>query len=136
MAPTFRRGPQGGRPGFPWELNPAAPLKDGAEPSKYQPERRRGSRGERTGERSMGILSWIILGAVAGFLGSKIFEGSGKGFLMNTALGIVGAIVGGFLTSAIFGWGVSGFNLPSIISAVVGSLVVLWGYNKMTGQRL
>ncbi len=84
----------------------------------------------------MGIIAWIILGAVAGFIGSKIFEGSGKGFLMNTALGIVGAIVGGFITSSIFGFGVSGVNITSIVSAVVGALVVLWGYNKLTGQRL
>lgn len=84
----------------------------------------------------MGIIAWIILGAIAGFIGSKIFEGSGKGFLMNTALGIVGAIVGGFITSSIFGFGVSGVNITSIISSVVGALVVLWGYNKLTGQRL
>jgi uncharacterized membrane protein YeaQ/YmgE (transglycosylase-associated protein family) len=84
----------------------------------------------------MGVITWIILGAIAGFIGSKIFEGSGKGFLMNTALGIVGAVVGGFVANMIGFSGVSGFNIWSILIAVIGAIIVLWGYNKFTGDRL
>ncbi|MBK9083147.1 MAG: GlsB/YeaQ/YmgE family stress response membrane protein [Rhizobiales bacterium] len=84
----------------------------------------------------MGVITWIILGAIAGFIGSKIFEGSGKGFLMNTALGIVGAVVGGFVANMIGFSGVSGFNIWSILIAILGAIIVLWGYNKLTGDRL
>lgn len=84
----------------------------------------------------MGVIAWIILGAISGFIASKIFEGAGKGFLMNTALGIVGAVVGGVIANMIGFGGVSGVNIWSMIVSVIGAIVVLWGYNKVTGQRL
>ena len=82
-----------------------------------------------------GIISWIILGLIAGFIGSKIVDKQGQGFWLNIALGIVGALVGGFLFDFFGAAGVTGFNLYSMIVAIVGSIVVLVIYNAVTGRR-
>ena len=73
----------------------------------------------------MGIISWIILGLIAGFIGSKIVDSQGQGFWLNIALGIVGALVGGFLFDLFGASGVTGLNIYSMIVAIVGSVVVL-----------
>ena len=79
----------------------------------------------------MGFLSWIILGLIAGFIGSKIVNKTGEGFFLDIILGIVGAVVGGWLVS-FFGYsGVSGVNLYSILVAVLGAIVVLWVYHAV-----
>jgi len=79
----------------------------------------------------MGFLSWIILGLIAGFIGSKIVNKTGEGFFLDIILGIVGAVVGGWLVS-FFGYsGVSGVNLYSILVAVLGAVVVLWVYHAV-----
>ena len=83
----------------------------------------------------MGIISWIILGLIAGFIGSKIVNSEGQGFWLNIALGIVGAIVGGFLFDFFGASGVTGLNIYSMIVAVVGSVVVLLIYNAVAGRR-
>ena len=83
----------------------------------------------------MGIFSWIILGLIAGFIGSKIVNRQGQGFWLDIALGIVGALVGGFLFDAFGASGVTGLNIYSMLVAVVGSLVVLVLYNVITGRR-
>jgi len=83
----------------------------------------------------MGILSWIILGLVAGFIGSKIVNSEGQGFWLNIALGIIGALVGGFLFDLFGASGVTGLNLYSMIVAIVGSVVVLLIYNAVAGGR-
>ena len=83
----------------------------------------------------MSILGWILLGLVAGFIGSKIVNSSGQGMLLDIVLGIVGAIAGGFLFSLFGATGVTGFNIYSLIVAVIGSVVVLWLYHAMTGRR-
>jgi len=83
----------------------------------------------------MGILSWIILGLIAGFIGSKIVNKSGSGMIMDVALGVVGAVVGGFLMSVLGFGGVSGLNFYSIIVAVVGAVVVLYLYHMLVGAR-
>jgi len=83
----------------------------------------------------MGILSWIILGLVAGFIGSKIVNSEGQGFWLNIALGIVGAIVGGFLFDLFGASGITGLNIYSMIVAIVGSVVVLLIYNAVAGGR-
>ena len=84
----------------------------------------------------MGIISRLILGLIAGFIGSKIVNKSGQGFWLDIALGIVGAIVGGFLFSGVFGMeGITGLNIWSLIVAIIGSIVVLWGYHALAGRR-
>jgi uncharacterized membrane protein YeaQ/YmgE (transglycosylase-associated protein family) len=84
----------------------------------------------------MGIISWLVLGLIAGFIGSKIVNKSGQGFWLDIALGIVGAIVGGFLFSGVFGVeGITGLNVWSLIVAIIGSIVVLWGYHALAGRR-
>ena len=83
----------------------------------------------------MGIISWIILGLIAGFIGSKIVDKQGQGFWLNIALGIVGALVGGFLFDLFGATGVTGLNIWSMIVAIAGSVVVLLVYNALTGRR-
>ena len=73
----------------------------------------------------MGIISWIILGLIAGFIGCKIVDRQGKGFRLDIALGIVGALVGGFLFDLFGATGVTGLNIYSMIVAVIGAIVVL-----------
>ena len=82
----------------------------------------------------MGIFSWIILGLIAGSIGSKIVNRQGQGFWLDIALGIVGALVGGFLFDAFGASGVTGLNIYSMLVAVVGSVVVLVLYNVITTQ--
>jgi uncharacterized membrane protein YeaQ/YmgE (transglycosylase-associated protein family) len=90
----------------------------------------------KLGGSTMGIISWLILGLIAGFIGSKIVNKSGQGFWLDIALGIVGAIVGGFLFSGVFGMeGITGLNIWSLIVAIIGSIVVLWGYHALAGRR-
>lgn len=83
----------------------------------------------------MGIISWIVLGLIAGFIGSKIVNKQGEGLFLNIALGIVGAVVGGYLFSALGQTGVTGFNLYSMMVAVIGAVVVLLLYRALTGRR-
>jgi uncharacterized membrane protein YeaQ/YmgE (transglycosylase-associated protein family) len=83
----------------------------------------------------MGIISWIILGLIAGFVGSKIVDKQGQGFWFDIALGIVGALLGGFLFDLIGASGVTGLNIYSMIVAIAGSVVVLLIYNAVAGRR-
>ena len=81
------------------------------------------------------IISWIILGVIAGFVGGKIVNRQGQGFWLDIALGIVGALVGGFLFSFFGSSGVTGLDLWSMLVAIVGWVVVLLIYNAVTGRR-
>ena len=83
----------------------------------------------------MSIVSWILLGLIAGFIGSKIVNSTGQGLFLDIALGIVGAVVGGFLFSVFGAEGVTGFNIYSLIVAIIGSVVVLWVYHALMGRR-
>ncbi|HEY7247086.1 MAG TPA: GlsB/YeaQ/YmgE family stress response membrane protein [Xanthobacteraceae bacterium] len=83
----------------------------------------------------MGIISWIILGLIAGFIGSKLVDRRGQGFWLDIVLGIIGALVGGFLFSLFGASGVTGLNIYSMIVAIVGAVVVLLIYNALTGRR-
>jgi uncharacterized membrane protein YeaQ/YmgE (transglycosylase-associated protein family) len=87
------------------------------------------------GGKFMGIVSWIILGLIAGFVGSKIVDRQGQGFWLNMALGIIGALIGGFLFDLFGASGVTGLNLYSMLVAIVGSVVVLLIYNALMGRR-
>ncbi|HHV70574.1 GlsB/YeaQ/YmgE family stress response membrane protein [Brucella intermedia] len=84
----------------------------------------------------MSVISWIILGLIAGFIGSKIVNKSGQGLFLDIALGIVGAIVGGVISSQLLGRGVTGaFDPISLVIAIIGSIIVLWVYHAITGKR-
>ncbi|MDQ2763556.1 MAG: GlsB/YeaQ/YmgE family stress response membrane protein [Pseudomonadota bacterium] len=83
----------------------------------------------------MSILIWLILGLIAGFIASKIVNKSGSGLMLDIVLGIVGAMVGGFLFSLVGAEPVTGLNIYSIIVAVIGAIVVLWIYHAITDRR-
>jgi uncharacterized membrane protein YeaQ/YmgE (transglycosylase-associated protein family) len=79
----------------------------------------------------MSIIGWIILGLIAGFIASKIVNKQGEGFFLDIVLGIVGALVGGWLFELIGQAGVSGFNLYSMFVAIIGAIVVLVVYHAV-----
>ena len=75
----------------------------------------------------MGILAWIVLGGIAGWIATLITgQDAAYGILGNIIIGILGALLGGFLYGLIGGSGVTGFNVTSVVIAVVGAVVVLW----------
>jgi uncharacterized membrane protein YeaQ/YmgE (transglycosylase-associated protein family) len=84
----------------------------------------------------MSIVGWILLGLIAGFIASKIVNKSGEGFFLDIVLGIVGAIVGGFIFSAFGAGGVTGFNLYSMIVAIIGAIIVLVIYHAVFGRKV
>jgi uncharacterized membrane protein YeaQ/YmgE (transglycosylase-associated protein family) len=83
----------------------------------------------------MGIIAWVVLGLIAGFIASKIVNHSGSGIIMDIVLGVVGALVGGFVFSVFGAVGVTGFNIYSMLVAIVGAVVVLWIYHAVVGRR-
>ena len=83
----------------------------------------------------MSILVWLILGLIAGFIASKIVNKNGSGPMLDIVLGIVGAVVGGFLFSLIGAAPVTGLNIYSVVVAIIGAIVVLWIYHAITGRQ-
>lgn len=79
----------------------------------------------------MSILAWLVVGLIAGFIGSKIVNKTGEGLVIDIVLGVVGAVVGGFLFNMFGAPGADGINLYSILVAVVGSVVVLLVYHMV-----
>ncbi len=79
----------------------------------------------------MSFLAWIVLGLIAGFIGSKVVNKSGEGVFLDIILGIVGAVVGGWLFSMFGAHGVTGLNLYSILVAIVGAILVLIVYHAV-----
>jgi uncharacterized membrane protein YeaQ/YmgE (transglycosylase-associated protein family) len=79
----------------------------------------------------MSYVAWIVLGLIAGFIGSKIVNKTGEGLIMDIVLGIVGAVVGGWLAGFLGLAGVSGLNLYSVAVAVGGAIVVLLVYHAI-----
>jgi uncharacterized membrane protein YeaQ/YmgE (transglycosylase-associated protein family) len=84
----------------------------------------------------MSFLAWIVLGLIAGFIASKIVNKTGSGLLMDILLGVVGAMVGGWLFNTFGGTGVTGLNLYSMLVAVVGAVLVLVIYHAIRGRRV
>jgi uncharacterized membrane protein YeaQ/YmgE (transglycosylase-associated protein family) len=84
----------------------------------------------------MTILAWIILGLIAGFIASKIVNKSGDGVLVDIGLGVVGAVVGGWLFNTFGMAGVSGLNPYSLLVAVLGAVVVLVLYHAVMRSRV
>ncbi len=83
----------------------------------------------------MSIIAWLVLGLIAGFIASKIVNKSGEGVVLDIILGIVGAVVGGFLFSTFGAAPVTGFNIYSLVVAVIGAIVVLVIYHAIAGRR-
>ncbi|HEX4180999.1 MAG TPA: GlsB/YeaQ/YmgE family stress response membrane protein [Caulobacteraceae bacterium] len=83
----------------------------------------------------MSIIAWLVVGLIAGWIGSMIVNRSGEGLIMDIVLGVVGAVVGGFLFNLIGHAGVTGINLYSILVAVVGAIIVLLVYHAIVRRR-
>ena len=82
----------------------------------------------------MGIIAWIVLGAIAGFIANLIM-GGGEGLIMMVVLGIVGAVVGGFVAGTVFHVAdVTGLNLESLVVAVFGAVVVIFVARMFTSR--
>lgn len=83
----------------------------------------------------MGLLWWIVLGGLAGWIASMI-AGNNKeqGVLGNIGVGIVGALIGGFIVDVLGGKGITGFNVWSLLVAIAGSLILLWLMGKTGGS--
>jgi uncharacterized membrane protein YeaQ/YmgE (transglycosylase-associated protein family) len=84
----------------------------------------------------MSILAWIILGLISGFIASKLVNKSGEGTIVDIALGIVGAVVGGFAFNMTGSAGVTGLNVWSVFVSVIGAVLVLVAYHAIAGRRL
>ena len=80
----------------------------------------------------MSLLAWIVLGLVAGFIASKMVSGTGQGAILDIVLGVIGAVIGGWLFNPFGMAGVSGFNLYSLLVAVVGAIVLLVVYHALS----
>lgn len=83
----------------------------------------------------MSFIAWIVLGLVAGFIASKIINKTGEGLIRDILLGIVGAVVGGWLFRTFGMPGVTGFNLYSLAVAVVGAIVFLVVYHLLFSRK-
>lgn len=83
----------------------------------------------------MGILAWIILGLIAGWLAGQFMKGGGYGLVGDIVLGIIGAILGGFLASNLLGLDVTGVNFTSIVIAFLGACIVIGISRALSGGR-
>ena len=83
----------------------------------------------------MSIIAWILLGLVAGWLAGQVMRGGGYGMVGDIVLGIIGAFVGGFLSSALLGVDVTGFNLTSVLIAFAGAVIVIAISRAFSGRR-
>jgi uncharacterized membrane protein YeaQ/YmgE (transglycosylase-associated protein family) len=79
----------------------------------------------------MSILAWVILGLIAGFIGSKLVNKRGEGLFLDIVLGVIGAVVGGWVFNVFGAAGVSGLNIYSLVVAVIGAVRVLVIYHAI-----
>ena len=84
----------------------------------------------------MSVIGWIVLGLIAGWLAGLLVRGAGYGIVVDIILGILGALVGGWITSALLGIDVSGFNLESLLIAVFGAIVIIVIGRLVTGRTV
>lgn len=84
----------------------------------------------------MPILAWIVVGIIGGFIGSKFVNKRGEGLVGDLFLGVIGAVVGGWLFNQFGHSGVSGINLYSILVSAVGAIVILVVYHALSGRRI
>jgi uncharacterized membrane protein YeaQ/YmgE (transglycosylase-associated protein family) len=84
----------------------------------------------------MSIFAWIVLGLLAGFIGSKLVNKTGEGVILDIALGIVGAVVGGFVFNRFGASGVTGLNIYSLLVSVCGAVLFLVAYHLIRRRNL
>jgi uncharacterized membrane protein YeaQ/YmgE (transglycosylase-associated protein family) len=84
----------------------------------------------------MSFAVWIVLGLIAGFVASKLVNKTGEGMLLDILLGVVGAVLGGWLFNAFGMHGVTGLNVYSVAVAVIGATVFLVAYHTLTTRRV
>jgi uncharacterized membrane protein YeaQ/YmgE (transglycosylase-associated protein family) len=82
----------------------------------------------------MSILAWMVLGLIAGFVASKLVNKTGGGLVRDIALGVVGAMAGGWIFNQFGQTGVTGLDIRSLVVAVIGAVVLLAGYHALTGR--
>ena len=80
----------------------------------------------------MGWIAWIILGLISGFIASRLVNHSGSGILLDIVIGVIGAVVGGYIGNALGVGGVNGLTLWSILISVLGAVIVLALYNAVS----
>ena len=112
-----------------WNIPIGAPA-----PVRLTTEARRRALVPRQEGTLMSIIGWLILGGIAGFIASMIIDRSGKGLMLDIILGVVGAVIGGFVFSLLGAAPVTGFNLYSMFVAVVGAVIVLGIYHAVVGR--
>jgi uncharacterized membrane protein YeaQ/YmgE (transglycosylase-associated protein family) len=84
----------------------------------------------------VGIISWIVVGLIAGFLAKFLLPGDDPGgLIITTLIGMAGAVVGGILIGVLGGAGATGFNVWSILVATLGAVMLLFVYRQLTGGR-
>ncbi len=83
----------------------------------------------------MGIIAYLVVGLIAGWLAGKAMGGRGFGVLGNIVVGVIGALLGGFIGSALFGWDVTGFNIGSIVLAFLGAVLFLLILRMIPGKQ-
>jgi uncharacterized membrane protein YeaQ/YmgE (transglycosylase-associated protein family) len=91
---------------------------------------------DKEGKHDMPILAWIVLGLLAGFVGSKLVNKTGEGVILDIVLGIVGAVVGGFLFNLFGASGVTGLNIYSLLVSVIGAVLFLVAYHAIRRRNL
>jgi uncharacterized membrane protein YeaQ/YmgE (transglycosylase-associated protein family) len=84
----------------------------------------------------MSFLAWIVLGLIAGFIASKLVNKSGEGMILDIVLGVVGALVGGWLFNTFGMSGVTGLNVYSLVVAVIGAVVTLIVYHAVVRRKV
>jgi uncharacterized membrane protein YeaQ/YmgE (transglycosylase-associated protein family) len=84
----------------------------------------------------VGIISWLVVGAIAGYLAGFLVKGDeGLGVIGHIALGIVGGLVGGFIAGVLTGGDyTTGINIVTIVVAIIGAVILVWGYNFIRGR--
>jgi uncharacterized membrane protein YeaQ/YmgE (transglycosylase-associated protein family) len=91
--------------------------------------------GDQPVAEGAGIIAWIVVGLIGGYLASRVVNRTGEGLLRDIILGIIGGIIGGIIFRAFGSHGVTGFNLWSILVAFIGGVVILVIYHAAFGQR-
>jgi uncharacterized membrane protein YeaQ/YmgE (transglycosylase-associated protein family) len=104
--------------------------RNGLEPDAFE-----GKAVGSAGRTAMSIIGWLVLGLVAGFIASKLVNNTGEGVVLDTVLGILGAVAGGLLFTRPGAVGGTGSNIYSMFMAVVGAIAVLVLYHALAGRR-